>query len=219
MTMQLRVGARLYSGMKTLLALAASAALTVACDSSNPSNATPTIAASEQSRSATLPALEWSGADEAPADVSWQTRIAPPAEPGEPMVVAGVVYEADGRSPAAGVIVYAYHTNAKGIYPKRGDETGNGRRHGYLRGWMRTDERGRYEFTTIRPAAYPSGTEPAHVHMTVKPRNSEEYWLPTVVFEGDRLLTANDRESGSVIRLTRDHAGVWRGKHDVTLRK
>src|SRR4051812_22825989 len=43
-------------------------------------------------------------------------RIAPADEPGERLVIHGKVYEADGRTPAAGVVVYAYHTDAKGLY-------------------------------------------------------------------------------------------------------
>ena len=64
--------------------------------------------------------------------------------------VAGVInewLEADG-APAAGIIVYAYQTDATGIYPR------GSTRHGRLRGWVRTDEAGRYRFDTIRPGAY-----------------------------------------------------------------
>lgn len=81
-----------------------------------------------------LPSCEWRGADEAPDSLSWQISIAPPDEPGDSLIVTGTVYRPDGRTPAPGVILYVYHTNAQGIYPKKGDETGNGRRHGYLRG-------------------------------------------------------------------------------------
>lgn len=166
---------------------------------------------------AVLPACEWCGAAEAPADLSWQTTIAGPDEPGEPLVITGTVYQPDGQTPAPDVVLYIYHTNEEGIYPKRGDETGNGRRHGYLRSWLRTNEHGQYQFTTIRPRAYPSGTEPAHIHMTVKQPDKDEYWIDSIVFEGDPLLTPDDLESAGLIRLTRDEAGVWRGHRDLAL--
>ena len=58
---------------------------------------------------------EGCGAFEAPANLGWSTRIAGPDEPGEPLTVSGVVYRPDGRTPAGGVILYLYHTNARGV--------------------------------------------------------------------------------------------------------
>ena len=179
---------------------------------------TPQGGATAQDRRA-LPDCEWCGADEAPDSLSWQATIAGPDEPGEPLVISGTVYRSDGETPAPGVLLYVYHTNAEGIYPKRGDETGNARRHGYLRTWLRTDERGRYRFTTIRPGTYPSRSEPAHIHMTVQPPGEEEYWIDSIVFEGDSLLTAEDRNGTGLVRLTRDEEGVWRGRRDVVLKQ
>jgi protocatechuate 3,4-dioxygenase beta subunit len=140
-----------------------------------------------------LPACEWCGAGEAPANLSWRTTIAPPDEPGRRIVVSGRVLKSDGRTPAPGVIIYAYHTNNGGIYARKGGETGNGLRHGRLRGWMRTDSLGRYEFRTIRPGGYPGGTEPAHIHMTVKEPGKEEYWIDSILFDDDPRLTRGER--------------------------
>ena len=38
------------------------------------------------------------------------------------LAVNGIVYQADGKTPAAGVILYIYHTDQTGVYPRRGDE-------------------------------------------------------------------------------------------------
>ena len=110
------------------------------------------------------------------------------------MIIQGTVYQADGRTPAAGVIIYAYHTNREGIYPTNGDEKGWARRHGYIRGWTKTDENGRYTFYTFKPETYPSRTEPAHVHLTVKEPGKLEYWIDSIQFEEDELLTKQVRE-------------------------
>lgn len=52
---------------------------------------------------------------------------------GPKMEVSGTIYQRDGKTPAADVILYVYHTNQRGIYPTNGDETGWGKRHGYIR--------------------------------------------------------------------------------------
>ncbi|MAP55579.1 hypothetical protein [Altibacter sp.] len=184
-------------------------------------DSTPTVS---QSRSA-LPDCEWCGAMDAPKDLSWSTRIADASEPGEPLVLSGTVYLPDGKTPASNVLVYAYHTNAEGIYPKRGDETGNGQRHGYLRAWVRTNAEGAYRFETIRPEAYPSRSEPAHMHLTVAHDSIPEYWLNATQFQGDPLLPKTlppltERDGGypSTIKLIKDAQGVWQGTRDIILR-
>ena len=130
-----------------------------------------------------LPDCEWCGAREAPEKLSWQTSIADEKEAGERIILEGTVFEKDGVTPAEGVTIYAYHTNSQGIYARRGNETGNGRRHGYLRGWVKTNTDGQYRFQTIKPAPYPSHNEPAHVHMTLWRDDFEEYWINSTWFK------------------------------------
>lgn len=168
---------------------------------------------------------EWCGTGEAPDSVSSFARIAPESEPGDRLVVAGFVYRYDGVTPAPDVLIYVYHTNAQGIYPKRGDEVGNGRRHGYLRGWLKTDARGHYRFETIRPAAYEShGGEPAHIHYTVQPPGGVEYWLDGAWFADDprvtdELIATLPRQGGftNVMTVSRDSLGIWNGRRDIQL--
>jgi len=170
-----------------------------------------------------LPSCEWCGTGEAPDDLRWETTIAGPDEPGERLTLSGTVYEPDGTTPAPDVVLYLYHTNAEGIYPKRGDETGNARRHGYLRSWVRTDDRGRYRVHTIRPAPYPGRHEPAHIHITVEPPGGDEFWIDSVVFDDDPLLTAeeradrDDRGGSGIVTLTRDDEGRWIGTRDIVI--
>lgn len=145
---------------------------------------------------------EWCGTHEAPAQLDWTATIAADDEPGQRMMLTGVVYHADGKTPAPDVIIYAYQTNAAGSYPKRGDETDNARRHGYLRAWVRTDEQGRYRFETIKPGSYPGRDEPAHVHMTIKEPDKPEYWIGDTLFAGDPLITAEILARGEPWRPT-----------------
>src|SRR5258708_27518935 len=49
-----------------------------------------------------------------PANLYRSTQIAADAEPGERLIVAGQVFMPDGKTPASGVTVYAYNTDAEG---------------------------------------------------------------------------------------------------------
>lgn len=172
-----------------------------------------------------LPSCEWCGADEAPAQLSWETTIVGPEEPGEPLVIRGTVFQVDGITPTPDIVLYVYHTNSEGIYPKRGDETGNARRHGYLRSWLRTNEQGQYRITTIKPAPYLGREAPAHIHMTVKEPDKPEYWIDSIVFNGDPFITPKyldrlkNRGGSGIVTLNLDEKGVWRGTRDIILER
>ena len=164
------------------------------------------------------PDCEWCGAAEAPDPLDATLTIAADDEPGERMILSGTVYQADGATPAPDVLLYFYHTNARGIYPRRGDETGNGRRHGYLRGWLRTGDDGTYEVRSIRPAQYPSRREAAHVHVTVTPPGREEDWIDSFMFTDDPVLTERQLSGEGIIELTRNEDGTWIGHRDIVLK-
>jgi protocatechuate 3,4-dioxygenase beta subunit len=155
-------------------------------------------------------------------DLSWETVIPDDDEPGEALTITGTVFQPDGRTPAPDVILYVYHTNARGVYPTRGDETGWARRHGYLRGWMKTNAEGKYRFRTIRPAPYPGRQSPAHIHIIVKEPDRREYWIEEIRFEGDPILAQVDqpddpRGGPGLINLERDDRGEWHGTRAILL--
>lgn len=158
-----------------------------------------------------------------PDSLSWHARIAPEDEPGEPMVIRGTVHGPDGE-PAPGVVVYAYHTNARGEYPPNEAYTGHARRHGELRAWVRTDGRGRYRFETIRPGSYPGRETPAHVHMHVIEPGCCTYYISSVRFRDDPLLpddarpSADARGGPGLVDPTRE-GGVWVVERDIRLRR
>jgi len=184
--------------------------------------ATPACA---QSSTDPLPACEWCGAQDAPEDAPLTSiTIAGPDEPGERIRLVGRIYESDAETPAAGVLVYAYHTDADGVYRTEDGETGNGRRHGVLRGWLRTGPDGRYEIRSVKPAPYPNRSEPAHVHTTLTPPGGPERWLDSTVFLGDPLLSDEQRARGAsgdrfseVVDLVPDEEGVLVGRRDIVM--
>lgn len=102
--------------------------------------------------------------------------------------VNGTIYAPDGKTPAEGVILYIHHTNAEGVYPTRGNETGWAKRHGYLQGWIKTGKDGKYTFYTQVPGIYPSRNSPAHIHPYILEPNGKFYWVGSYFFESDPLL-------------------------------
>lgn len=159
-----------------------------------------------------------------PSNMSWDTKLSPPDEKGEPLVMTGTIYQPDGKTPAPGIILYVYHTDLKGEYsPAPGQK--DAIRHGHLRGWMKTDTQGKYRFTTIRPASYPQGRNPQHIHPLICEPDKGFYWIDEYLFDDDPYLTAEERKSqpgrgsNGVIKLTKDASGTWRGTRDIVLGK
>ena len=161
--------------------------------------------------------------DNMPQQLGWETTIASAAEPGERMEISGVIYQVDGKTPAPNVILYVYHTDAKGIYSPAPDATGGARIHGHLRGWMKTNQRGEYKFTSIRPAHYPNARGPAHIHAIVKEPDKNEYWIDEYLFDDDPALKREpppkiENHGGSgIIHISRNSAGTWVGRRDIVL--
>ena len=143
---------------------------------------------------------------------------------GSRLKLTGKIYKNDGKTPAGDVILYIYHTNQKGIYEKRGDETGWGRRHGYMRGWIKTDSEGKYTFYTIKPGSYPNSKEPAHIHGIILEPNGYYYWIDEWQFKNDPLLEINkEREDkargGSGIVELKSEENILTAERDIVLGK
>src|SRR5262245_17780524 len=51
-----------------------------------------------------------------PKELGWRTSIAGEGEPGESLEMRGVIYKSDGKTQAPDVLLYVYHTDAKGYY-------------------------------------------------------------------------------------------------------
>ena len=158
-----------------------------------------------------------------PRQLTWQTSIASTSEPGEPLEISGIIFNPDGRTPAPDVIFYVYHTDSKGYYSPSPNSTGIARRHGHLRGWMKTNIRGEYKFTTVKPAPYPNGNIPSHIHPIVKEAGKNEYYIDEYRFDDDPLLSLQERSKSEnrggsgIIHLTRNEGGAWMGKRNIIL--
>lgn len=113
-----------------------------------------------------------------PAAIGSISRIAPVNEPGTPLIVHGRIVPAK-----EGVIVFAYHTDRTGVYNRPG------LRDWRLKGWVKTDAQGRFEFRTIRPGSYPGlRPPPAHIHVTIDGPGLQRRWTEEIEFADDPLL-------------------------------
>ncbi len=124
--------------------------------------------------------------------LDWTDTLPGYAETEPKLVVSGKVFQKDGKTPAPDVVLYFYHTDRAGNYPKKGNETGWGKRHGYLRGWVKTNQNGEYRFYTFRPASYPDSNNPQHIHITVKEKGVVAYYIDDFVFADDPMLSEGE---------------------------
>lgn len=158
-----------------------------------------------------------------PADIAATDTSAGWTEPGQKLLVSGIVYEADGKTPAADVVLYYWQTDSHGTYSPAAGLDEKARRHGHIRGWVKTDASGRYAIRTIRPASYPRTTNPAHIHVAIKePRIDNEYYIDELVFDDDPLLTGERRKAlenrgGSGILKVSRSGDLMIATHDVVL--
>ncbi len=157
-----------------------------------------------------------------PTAIASSVRIAGPEEPGEPLVMEGTIFQPDGKTPAPGIVLYFYQTDASGRYTPASNQS-KARRHGHLRGWVKSDAKGKYSFTTVRPGSYPNSKNPQHIHPILVESNTRYYWIDEFLFTDDPLLTANEishqsgRGGSGIVTLRKDAQGVWHGNRDIIL--
>jgi protocatechuate 3,4-dioxygenase beta subunit len=116
-------------------------------------------------------------------------------EPGKRLVVDGRVFAPDGKTPVAGVYIYAYNTDTEGyystaktFYPPR------------LTGYVKTDKDGHFQIRTIMPGRYPGMHVPAHIHLNIWGSGYPFQYADEVRFADDSYLTPemieNDKRAG-----------------------
>lgn len=144
-------------------------------------------------------------------------------EEGQKLLVTGTVFKLDGKTPAPDVIIYYWQTDNNGYYaPKPGMED-EAKRHGYIRGWVKTDANGKYSIYTIKPAPYPNEDMPAHIHTSIKePNIDNEYYIDEFVFDDDQLLTTEKRKAlenrgGSGILRVLESGDFQIAEHNIIL--
>lgn len=183
---------------------------------------TPALAATRTPRQSTGPFYPDVMPSESDADL---VRLgAGPAAVGEEIVVTGRVLGLDGR-PVAGGFVELWQANAYGRYSHSRD-TSNAPLDPNFQGYgvVRTDDQGRYQFTTIRPGEYPGRTR--HLHFRIGGPGFDP--LPTqMYFAGDpgngrdflwnSIRDPQARQGVTVAFAPMSGSGVQTGVFDIVL--
>lgn len=158
-----------------------------------------------------------------PANINATDTSAGWTEKGQKLLVIGTVYKIDGKTPAPNVIIYYWQTDNNGYYSPRKEMDENAKRHGHIRGWVKTDKNGKYALYTIKPAPYPNDNIPAHIHTSIKePNIDNEYYIDEFIFDDDKLLTGEKRKalenrggSGILRVLLKDNLQI--AEHNIIL--
>ena len=157
-----------------------------------------------------------------PDAIGWIDTLPDWHEEGQRMEVNGTVYKADGKTAAANVILYFYHTDSKGYYSAAPSQI-HGRRNGHIRGWIKTNFKGEYKIYTNKPAPYPGANIPAHIHVVVKEPAINEYYIDEYEFKDDPLLTheqelRREKRGGSgIVKLSKNADGLLTCRRDIFL--
>ena len=142
---------------------------------------------------------------------------------GQKLLIQGTVYAADQKTPVGDVILYFYHTDHTGRYTPVEGMLPSARRHGHLRGWVKTGADGKFALYTNRPAPYPDKKTAALIHVFVKePYLDVPYQIDDWIFDDDPLVTKTlrsqlqNRGGNSILKTTRQN-DVQVANHDIIL--
>lgn len=121
--------------------------------------------------------------------------IAAAEEPGKKIRVLGTVTDGENK-PVANALVYLYQTDAKGWYAADAPHVGGNEgdmRHARLFGYVKTNNEGKFELQTIKPAGYPQSDLPAHIHVHVWADGYRDF-VNEFLFDDDERLKGTIRE-------------------------
>lgn len=155
-----------------------------------------------------------------PKKITSSVTLVSEKEPGEQLIINGTLYSPDRKTPAAGVLLYVYQTDATGVYNTNDGSWQKPR----LNGWFRTDEDGRYKIRTVKPGSYPNRKQSAHIHLVIVPENGPARWLDDFLFEGDPFLSSSDQlrpardgRFSHVMKISKEKDGLLRCERDIVL--
>jgi catechol 1,2-dioxygenase len=151
----------------------------------------------------------------------FRARLSAPDEPGEPLIIRGRVLNTD-EAPLKGAVVDVWQANAAGRYDNDDPGRPPDPETFLLRGQIRTDAAGRYEFESVIPGRYsiaPGEFRPRHIHYIVSvpgyvPLTTQLYFrgdpdLKTDRFARPSLVIDLEKHAPDARRKTGHHTGVF----------
>lgn len=135
--------------------------------------------------------------------------------------ITGTIYESDGTTPAKNVMLFIHHTDESGNFELKRQ---NKKRYVHHRGWIKTDDDGKYTFYTFVPGKYILGNELTQILPIIKEPNKPEYKIETFLFDDDPLLTGKCRTKveetnpNRILKLNKKE-GLFEAKRDIVLGK
>ncbi len=144
-------------------------------------------------------------------DAPSKVVVAGKDEPGDRLIVTGRTL--DGNRVVAGVSLFVFHTDAKGVYAT-GMDNDRGEFHPRLHGALRTDASGRYQYETIRPGSYNGG--PEHVHYIVTARGYKPLLL-ALQFDDDPIVIGIRKAGKPLLAPTAFRDGPCKSRPDCVL--
>lgn len=119
--------------------------------------------------------------------------IAAKTEPGTRITVKGTIVNYEGK-PLGGRVIYVYQTSSVGWYSDTAPhilKNEGDRLHARLFGYFKTNEKGGFEFETIKPHGYPNSSLPAHIHIEIPILNHD--FVSELLFDDDDRLVGEIR--------------------------
>jgi protocatechuate 3,4-dioxygenase beta subunit len=135
--------------------------------------------------------------------------------------ISGIIYEADGVTPAKDVVLFIYQPDEYGNYEMK---THNQKRYVINRGWIKTDANGQYTFYTFVPGKHHRSTEFKHILSMIKEPGKQEYEIDSFLFDDDPLLTKSCRKKlakkgvNSILKLEKKENNMYVATRDIVLK-
>ncbi|PZR13800.1 MAG: catechol 1,2-dioxygenase [Flavobacterium psychrophilum] len=151
-----------------------------------------------------------------------RTNLRLPGSNGTPVVLKGIIFNENGKSPINNAFVEIWHCDEHEVYDNASDD------YNY-RGAQKTKSDGKYEFKTILPVPYKADPKdeaswrPAHIHMRVSVHNQQD--LVTQLYFKDGTYVDTDKWSSSpqavnrILNITRNESGESEIVFNVTMSK
>ncbi len=151
-----------------------------------------------------------------------RTNLRLPGTNGAPIVLKGIIFKEDGKTPINNAFVEIWHCDEHEVYDNASDD------YNY-RGAQKTKADGKYAFKSILPVPYKANPtdeaswRPAHIHMRVSVPGQQDL-ITQLYFKGGKYVetdtwAAAPQAVNRILNVTKNTAGESEVVFNVTMRK